>query len=742
MTLTFRRLALPALLLTLAAAPTTALRAQQQLLTVEDAFRNPALAPANLKQLTWIPGSNDEFSFVRTENGQDELVRGRAAGGPLQPVVSMANLYKALQAAGAPTLKAAAFPQLQWAGPDAFVVSMPSRDVFRYSVADGKATKLLSYQAGADNVDFDPAKTRVAFTKEQNLYVSLPGQENVAVTTEANPAIVNGQAAHRSEFGITKGTFWSPKGTKLAYYRMDQTMVTDYPLVSVAPTPAQAEPIKYPMAGDKSHEVTVGVYDVASGKTVFLQTGEPKEQYLTNISWSPDEKSIYVAVLNRDQNHMWLRQYDATTGALVKTLFEETDTEYVEPTHPLMFVPGHPDQFVYQSERSGYNHLYLYSTSGKLLRQLTQGTWLVTDVLGFDAKGKTLYYASNQDGTIQRHLYSVGLSGGKPKKLTSQAGTHAGTLSPSGEALLDSYSSQTTPRTVAVLGTKDGKARQQLLNAPNPISNYRLGQTKVFPIKAADGQTDLYARLITPPGFDPNKKYPAVIYVYGGPHVQLVTDSWLGGGNLWMQMMAEKGYVVFTVDSRGSGNRGLPFEQATFRQLGTQELADQLKGVDYLKSLPYVDSQRIGVHGWSFGGFMTTTMLTRAPEGTFKVGVAGGPVIDWRMYEVMYTERYMDTPQQNPEGYQKANLLGYVQNLKAPLLMIHGTVDDVVVWQHSLDYLKNAVDHGVQLDYFVYPGHPHNVMGKDRVHLYTKITNYLDQYLKPEAPAAGTSNGQ
>ncbi|RAK65981.1 S9 family peptidase [Hymenobacter edaphi] len=741
MSLTFRRLALPALLLTLTATP-TALRAQQQLLSVEDAFRNPALQPANLKQLTWIPGSKDEFSYVRTENGQDELVRGRAAGGPLQPVVSMANLYQALQAAGAPTLKANAFPQVQWTGPDAFLVTMPSREVFRYAVTEGKATKLLGYQAGADNVDFDPTKTRVAYTKEQNLYVSVPGKENVAVTSEANPAIVNGQAAHRSEFGITKGTFWSPRGAKLAYYRMDQTMVTDYPLVSVAPTPAQAEPIKYPMAGDKSHEVTVGVYDVASGKTVFLQTGEPKEQYLTNISWSPDEKSIYVAVLNRDQNHMWLRQYDAATGALVKTLFEETDTEFVEPLHQLSFVPGHADQFVYQSERDGYNHLYLYNTSGKLLRQLTSGPWLVTDLLGFDEKGKTVYYASNQDGTIQRGLYAVSLGGGKPKKLTAAAGTHAGVLSPSGEALLDSYSSLSTPRTISVVGTKDGKMRQQLLNAPNPISSYRLGQTKLQILKAADGQTDLYARIITPPGFDPSKKYPAVIYVYGGPHVQLVTDSWLGGGNLWMQMMAEKGYVVFTVDSRGSGNRGLPFEQATFRQLGTQELADQLKGVDYLKSLPYVDAQRIGVHGWSYGGFMTTTMLTRAPEGTFKVGVAGGPVIDWRMYEVMYTERYMDTPQQNPEGYQKANLLGYVQNLKAPLLMIHGTVDDVVVWQHSLDYLKNAVDKGVQLDYFVYPGHPHNVGGKDRVHLYTKITNYLDQYLKPEAPAAGASNGQ
>ncbi|GAA4374049.1 S9 family peptidase [Hymenobacter koreensis] len=735
-----RRAALPLILLGLLGLPATA---QQKLLTMEDAYLNRSLQPASLKQLAWIPGSKDEFSFARTENGQDELVRG-GADGKLRPVVSLANLSQALQAAGAPAVKAMAFPAVQWVSTDAFVVTMPSREVFRYSTADGKATKLFGYQTGADNVELDPTKTRVAYTKDQNLYISLAGKENVAVTTEANPGIVNGQAAHRSEFGITKGTFWSPKGNKLAYYRMDQTMVSDYPLVNIAPFPAQAAPIKYPMAGDKSHEVTVGVYDVASGKTVFLQTGEPKEQYLTNISWSPDEKSVYVAVLNRDQNHMWLRQYDATTGAFVKTLFEETDAEYVEPQHALEFVPGRPDQFVYQSERDGYNHLYLYNTSGKLLRQLTKGEWLVNDLLGFDAKGKTAYFASNQDSPIQRQVYSVGLGGGKPRKLTQNTGTHAGTLSPSGEYVLDVFSSQTTPRTVSLIGTKDGKAKQQLLNAPNPVAGYALGQMKLFPIKAADGKTDLYCRLITPVGFDASKKYPAVIYVYGGPHVQLVTDSWLGGGNLWMQHMAEKGYVVFTVDSRGSGHRGLPFEQATFRQMGTPELADQLKGVDYLKSLPYVDAARIGVHGWSYGGFMTTTMLTRAPQGTFKVGVAGGPVIDWRMYEIMYTERYMDTPQQNPEGYQQANLLNHVKNLKDPLLMIHGTVDDVVVWQHSLSYLKNAVDNGVQLDYFVYPGHPHNVGGKDRVHLYTKITNYLDMYLKPEAAPAGTgaSSGQ
>jgi dipeptidyl-peptidase-4 len=709
-------------LLWLAATPTFA---QTKQLSVEDAFLNRELQPKNLKQLSWIPGTKDEFSYLRSTDGKDELVRGTATGKDLSPIVSQAALSTSLQAAGADELKA--FPMVQWRDAATLLITSKSR-VFSYDLKTGKASRAFAYDAAAENVEMDPSKTRVAYTKAQNLFISAAGRENEAVTNESNAAIVNGQAAHRSEFGITKGTFWSSTGTKLAYYRMDQTMVSDYPLVDVSTTPASLKAIKYPMAGDKSHQVTVGVYDLNTRKTIFLQTGEPREQYLTNLAWSPDEKSIYLAVLNRGQNAMKLNQYDAATGALVKTLFEETDAKYVEPQHPPLFVPGHADQFLWQSQRDGYNHLYLYNTSGQLLRQLTKGNWLVTDVLGFTGNNREVLYAGTADSPLERHTYAVSLSGGEPRKVSQGTGTHATTLSPSGSYLLDNFSSSVTPRTIRTIAVADGKPKRLLLSAENPLTGYPLGETRLFPIKAADGSTDLYCRLITPPNFDAGKKYPVVVYLYGGPHVQLVTESWLGGSNLWMQMMAQKGYVVFTLDSRGSGNRGRAFEQATFRQLGTAEMADQLEGVKYLKSLPYVDQTRLGVHGWSFGGFLTTTLMSRAP-GTFKTAVAGGPVIDWRMYEVMYTERYMDTPQENPEGYKQANLLNAVPNLKGKLLMIHGTVDDVVVWQHSLDYLKTAVDQGVLLDYFVYPGHPHNVLGKDRTHLYRKVTQYFDENL-------------
>ncbi|UOQ74648.1 DPP IV N-terminal domain-containing protein [Hymenobacter cellulosilyticus] len=426
-------------------------RAQQQRLTMEDAFLNRSLQPQNLRQLTWIPGSAS-YSYVRPNafKGQDELVIGNAQSEKPTATVPLAFLNSALKAAGN-NLEASSFPTVQWTKPNEFVllsdhqawrVEFASKS-FQGEMGSGTSTsgpvpvRLFGYDSAAENVELDPTKTRVAYTKAQNLYISLPGRENEAVTQESNPGIVNGQAAHRSEFGITKGTFWSPQGQKLAFYRMDQTMVTDYPIVTVLPAPAQAVPIKYPMAGDKSHEVTVGVYDLNTRKTVFLQTGEPREQYLTNLSWSPDEKFIYVAVLNRAQNHMWLRQYDAASGALVKTLFEEQDDKtFVEPLHPVQFVPGHAGQFLWQTQRDGYNHLYLYSTSGKLLRQLTKGPWQVTDVLGFADNNREIVFQSTAASPLQRRIYSVKLSGGKVRELTPEAGTHTATLSPTATSCL------------------------------------------------------------------------------------------------------------------------------------------------------------------------------------------------------------------------------------------------------------------------------------------------------------------
>ncbi|WP_312090853.1 DPP IV N-terminal domain-containing protein [Chryseobacterium sp.] len=589
-----------------------------------------------------------------------------------------------------------------------------------------KIKKNYSLDAEATNVKTLADNQTIVYTVKNNLYLNKNGKIT-SITNDSNENIISGQAVHRNEFGINEGIFASPNSENIAFYRMDQTMVADYPVIDWSVTPAVNHNIKYPMAGKTSHEVSLGVYNIKNQNTTFLKVDGEKDQYLTAITWSPDSKYIFVGVLNRGQNHMKMNQYDASTGNFVRTLFEETNDKYVEPQHPLLFFPNSNTDFIWQSQRTGYNHLFHYNLEKGLVSQITKGDWLVTDILGFNEKKKDIYYVSTQETPLERHIYRVNWNNFKTQRLDSAEGMHSAVLSSDGNYVFDMYSNANSPRTANIINTATLKFTN-ILTSENPLKNYQRPEIKNVTLKADDG-TLLYGKIILPTDFDPNKKYPTIVYLYNGPHLQLVTNTFPASGNLWYEYMAQNGYVIFTMDGRGSSNRGLKFEQAVFRNLGTTEMNDQMKGVQYLKSLPYVDSERMGIHGWSFGGFMTTSFMLRYPE-VFKVGVAGGPVIDWNMYEIMYTERYMDTPQENPQGYKTANLLDKVQNLKGKLLMIHGAQDDVVVWQHSIKFLKSAVDNGVQMDYFVYPGHQHNVVGKDRVHLMQKVTDYFDLYLK------------
>ncbi len=569
--------------------------------------------------------------------------------------------------------------------------------------------------------------------KEGNLYV-----DGKLVAEGDGYNIVLGESVHRNEFGINGGLFWSPKANKLAFYRMDQSMVQDYPLVNTKAREAETKPIKYPMAGMKSHEVTVGVYDAASEKVVYLDTRRDttvheREMYLTNIAWSPDEKSIFIAKVNREQNHMWLEQYDATTGEFKKVLFEETNSRYVEPCEPMIFTPK-GNQFLWFSMRDGYKHLYLYNIDGTLVKQLTKGEYEIEGFIQFDKNGLNAFIYANKDNLAGRDAYRVTLSNGSMIRLTNGTGTHSVALNDKGNCYVDLFSSVNTPlqATWNMVNVSKGivkQTSQPLFTAENPLKDYAMPEVKLGTIKAADGKTDLYYRLITPPDMEKGKKYPTLVYVYGGPHSQLVTDSWLGGGNLYFMFLAQQGYVVFTVDNRGTDNRGFEFESCTHRHLGEIEMADQMEGVKFLKSLPYVDENRMGVEGWSFGGFMTITMKLAHPE-VFKVGCAGGPVIDWKWYEIMYGERYMDTPQENPEGYENNCLLNKAEDLEGRLLVIHGAEDNTVVWQHSLEFIERCINNFKQVDYFVYPHHEHNVLGRERLHLYQKMFQYYEDFLK------------
>lgn len=582
------------------------------------------------------------------------------------------------------------------------------------------AKEVLNTALANESADEAPNTKYVAYVKENNLFINTT-KNNIQISNDGGYTIVYGKSVHRDEFGISKGTFWSTNGNLLAYYKMDQSDVTDYPIIDWTSYPAKNKNIKYPMAGNKSHYVSVGVYNVTNNQNVFLKIDGPKDQYLTNIAWSNDEKIIYVVVLNREQNHFKVNAYNPITGDYISTLFEEKDEKYAEPLHPMQFLTS-GKQFIWQSRRDGYNHIYLYDAAGNLIAQLTKGNWEVKNVIGFDEKNENLFFEANEQSPINQDVYKVNLKSKKITRLTEDKGYHTGIFSKNKLFFIDNFTSCNVPRQNKLYNISTGFSKL-IFDAENPIADYKLGTWKLQTIKNKNG-LELYSRIFLPIDFDSTKKYPVLIYLYNGPHSQMVTNTWLAGGELWYQYMAQKGFIVFTVDGRGTSYRGKAFEQATHRQLGTVEMEDQLSGVDYLKSLPYVDVNRIGVHGWSYGGFMTTSLMTRNPD-VFKVGCAGGPVIDWTYYEIMYTERYMDTPQENPNGYKNNNLLNYVDKLKGKLLMIHGAQDDVVVWQHSVMYQKKAVDLGIQLDYYIYPGHYHNVLGKDRAHLMEKICNYF-----------------
>ncbi|MDD4845094.1 MAG: S9 family peptidase [Petrimonas sp.] len=586
----------------------------------------------------------------------------------------------------------------------------------------------VDFPENSANQELSPDNVYLAYTKENNLYITDGTGKETAITSEENKGIVCGQAVHRDEFGIKGGIFWSPGGNKLAFYRMDETMVASYPVVDISARTATEKSIRYPMAGESSHEVAIGVYNVKTGQTVYLKTGEPRDKYLTNVVWSPDEKFIYVAELNREQNHLKMNRYDAGSGDFDKTLFEETHPKYVEPENPVLFVRNNPAQFVWQSERDGFNHLYLYDTSGRLLKQLTRGDWEVTDVIGFDGKGQHLFFVSTQPSPLERHAYSVNLKSGSIHRLTNVPGMHTIAVSNSGRYLVSRYSASDNPGKVDVIDLKNAKT-VTLTSALNPFAGISMPRVELGSLKAADGKTDLFYRMVKPANFDAAKKYPVAIYVYGGPHSQLVQNRWRYGSGGWETYMAQKGYLVFVLDNRGTSFRGRAFEDVTHRRLGVEEAKDQMCGVEFLKSLPYVDAGRLGVHGWSYGGFMTINMLLRYPE-VFKVGVAGGPVIDWKYYEVMYGERYMDTPQENPDGYAKTSLLNKAGRLKSRLLIIHGDEDPVVVMQHSLQFLKSSIGAGTHPDFFVYPGHEHNMIGRDRVHLHEHITRYFEDFCR------------
>ncbi|MEX2597918.1 MAG: DPP IV N-terminal domain-containing protein [Salibacteraceae bacterium] len=710
--------------------------AQQKEFTLKSAVleRFSKYYPERPNQLQWLPKNALYSIIVDQAEGEKTLTIFDAEKSEIVDEMSLASLNKLCEKLDQ---KFEFFPKVQWISATEFMINK-GNNYLLINREKSTAKHLFELPDDTEEITFNEDFSACAYVKDHNLYYLKSNGINIQVTADGKPGIVYGKAVHRSEFGIQSGMFWAPDNQKLAFYRMDETMVSDYPLVNISNQPASLNTIKYPMAGSESHHVQLNVFDPLKAKSITLKTGEPKEQYLTSVTWSPDSKSIYIALLNRDQNQMKLNRYNSATGSLEKTLFEEADEQYVEPENQLYFLPHDESKFIWQSERDGFNHLYLYNIEGTMLNPLTTGEWVVERIIGFDNTKNYLFVSGTgevtQDRTgiddernaTQRYTYLVDVEMGGKSILDDRIGTHSAYICENGKFIYEHFNSIETAWQTT-LWEAIGKKSEMLMESVHPTKDITIGKAELLTL--GFGDHELYARVIKPSNFDPNKKYPMLLYVYGGPHAQLVRNTFLGGAPLWMYWLAEQGVVVATVDNRGSDNRGIEFEQSTFRNLGSVELADQKDFVDYMIQTGYIDKNRLAIHGWSYGGFMTINMMLTYP-GLFQSGVAGGPVCDWSMYEVMYTERYMDTPQANPEGFANANLIDRAKHLEDNLMIIHGTEDDVVLWQHSQAFLKACVDHEVQLDYFIYPGHAHNVLGKDRYHLMKKVLDYTLERIK------------
>lgn len=678
---------------------------KKELTLKESVLKQRALSPDKVTNFQWIPNS-DHYSFCSAD--WKSVFKSTLSGEKETELAKIDEVNTALKTTYG------SFFGITWLSENEILLN-DGQTIASWNVASKSGSVLKKSPENAANQSYHSKSNQMAYTIDNNLFV-----DGKAVTKNTDKNIVSGQSIARNEFGISGGIFWSANGNYLAFYQKNETNVHNYPLLDINATPGELVSIKYPMAGQKSEEPRVGIYNVKSKKTVYINPKGAKDDYFTNLTFTPDEKNIVVAEVNRDQNHMWLNVYDAKSGKFVKTLFEETNEKWIEPEHTAYFYSNSND-FIWISERDGFNNLYLYDFNGKLIKKLTENKFVVKDILETSPDKKFVYYSATGPNPTNTLVYRVDLQGNN-ELISKEEGTHTFSLSSNGIYYCDAFSSLTVPYK-AMIYTNSGKMSKLLMESKEKLDEYNVGTIEISTLKGKDG-SDLYYRFIKPSNFDPSKKYPVLVYVYGGPHAQMVTNSWLAGANLWMHWMANQGYLVFTLDNRGSGERGFAFESQIHRHLGDVEMEDQLTGVEFLKSLPYVDANRLAVHGWSFGGFMTTSLMLRQP-GTFQVGVAGGPVTDWKYYEIMYGERYMDRPEQNKEGYEKASLLNHAQNLKGDLFLIHGTIDDVVVMQHNYALVKKFVELGIQMDFFPYPMHKHNVIGKDRAHLMEKVLNYV-----------------
>lgn len=604
-------------------------------------------------------------------------------------------------------------------------------DYFLYDIATKSVTKLLDFPV--QEPTFSPDGQQLAFAKDNNLYIYTFASKSITQITNdgRKNAIINGITdwVYEEEFAFVRAFDWSKDSKKLAYIKFDESQVPEFSMSvfqkDLYPT---TETFKYPKAGEKNSEVSLHVYDLAAKQTQTVDLSAYRDFYIARLQWTADANTLSAQVLNRHQDNLDLLFINGTT-LQCRVALNEKDKAYVDVTDNLTFLPD--NSFIWTSEKDGFNHIYLYDSAGKLKNQITKGNWEVTAYYGYDAKSKSILYQSTELGSINRAVYKIGLSGKNKQCLSAKTGTNSATFSPNFNYFIQSYSSATQPTQYTLHDTKSGKLLKNIESneaLQNKLASYKLGAKEFFVLKTAEGQ-ELNAWILKPADFDPSRKYPLLMYQYSGPGSQQVNNDWNSADDYWFQSLAQQGYLVACVDGRGTGFKGAAFKKCTQKELGKYEVEDQIAAAKVFGAYPYIDASRIGIWGWSYGGFMASNCILKGAD-VFKMAVAVAPVTSWRFYDSIYTERYLQTPQENPSGYDDNSPINHVNKLKGKFLLIHGSADDNVHVQNTMQMMEALIQANKQFDSQIYPDKNHGIYGgKTRIQLFTKITNFIKENL-------------
>jgi dipeptidyl-peptidase 4 len=682
-----------------------------QRLTFDRIFAQPRLSGTLAEEVDWSPDGKAVSYLLPAGDSQELWLVDLSTGG--KRLLLDAKAFHALVPSAFPPTQRTGLgrvhPRLYRWSPsgDALLFISPTTLAW-YEVKTGAHRWLVTGKARLDDPKISPNGRWVSFVRDDNLWVvNVASRRVIALTRGGSESLRDGQLdwVYPEELEIHTAYWWSPDSSRLAYLQMDEHPVIRYPLVNELSPAGEIQWTRYPTAGSANPIVRLGVVAVRGGRTRWIDTGRDTNVYLPRVAWLPGGKRLAIERLNRAQTRLDLLLASAATGR-ARTVLSDTDPYWINLSDDLYFFHG-GKRFLWSSERSGFRHLYLYDVSGRLLRQLTRGNWEVSQLAGVDEKRGLVYFVATKKSVLERQLYRVAVDGGDLVPITTAAGTHAITLAPDADSFLDEYSNAMTPPRQEIDRADGSRLALLHASAAPELAAYHLSPVEFLTVPADDG-TPLDAMMVTPPGFDPARKYPALIFVYGGPTAQLVRDLWGGRRLLWHEWMAEHGYIIFSLDNRGSSGRGHAFETPVYHHFGSVELADQLAGVRYLRSLPYVDAARIGIWGWSYGGHMTLQAMLRAPD-VFKAGVAVAPVSDWRMYDTIYTERYMGTPEENPEGYKTSSPITYASQLKGKLLIAHGTSDDNVHFANTAELVEKFIQARRYAEVTIFPGRGHPI---------------------------------